>query len=251
MKLRRNSLVVNFLLLLMTNLFFEVIHSQSIRSLMNEGNNAYKAQNFAEAQSEYNKANALKPSFNGQFNEANALFQQNKYKEAAELNMAALGQAKNNKEKAMASYNLGNSFYKSQDFNKAIDAYKQSLRLDPSDIDAKKNLTKAIEKKKQQSQKDQKQQQEQKDKKDDKQSQADQKENQKNDSGDPSQQDSDQEPKSPEEQKSQKDQEGKPKSLTRQEAENMLRIMKQEEQKTRAKLMKQQRPEERSSGKDW
>ena len=164
---------------------------------------------------------------------------------------AARGQAKTNKEKAIASYNLGNSFYKSQDYNKAIDAYKQSLRLDPSDLDAKKNLTKAIEKKKQQSQQDQKQQQEQKDKKDDKQSQADQKENQKNDSGDPSQQDSDQEPKSQEDQKSQKDQAGKPKSLTRQEAENMLRIMKQEEQKTRAKLMKQQRPEERNSGKDW
>ena len=235
----------------MMGFFIVEMQGQSVRSLMKEGNNAYKAQNFAEAQSEYNKANALKPTFNGLFNEANALFQQNKYKEASELNMAALGQAKTNKEKAIASYNLGNSFYKSQDYNKAIDAYKQSLRLDPSDLDAKKNLTKAIEKKKQQSQQDQKQQQEQKDKKDDKQSQADQIENQKNDSGDPSQQDSDQEPKSQEDQKSQKDQAGKPKSLTRQEAENMLRIMKQEEQKTRAKLMKQQRPEERNSGKDW
>ena len=175
----------------MMGFFIVEMQGQSVRSLMKEGNNAYKAQNFAEAQSEYNKANALNPTFNGLFNEANALFQLNKYKEAAELNMAALGQAKTNKEKAIASYNLGNSFYKSQDYNKAIDAYKQSLRLDPSDLDAKKNLTKAIEKKKQQSQQDQKQQQEQKDKKDDKQSQADQKENQKNDSGDPSQQDSD------------------------------------------------------------
>jgi len=90
----------------MMGFFIVEMQGQSVRSLMKEGNNAYKAQNFAEAQSEYNKANALKPTFNGLFNEANALFQQNKYKEASELNMAALGQAKTNKEKVKYSSSM-------------------------------------------------------------------------------------------------------------------------------------------------
>lgn len=221
--------------------------AQSVKSLMKSGNKEYKAQNFAEAQASYNKANQAGPTFNGEYNEANALYHQNKFTESAELNMSALGKAKTNEEKAMASYNLGNSFFKANEMEKAIDAYKQSLRLNPKDLDAKKNLTKALQKKKQQEQQ-QKQDQKDQSKKDNKpsdQQKQDQKGEGKNNEGEGQQAPQQNDP------KANKPEQGKPQNLTKQEAENLLKIMKQEEQAARAKILKRQRPEEGGRGKDW
>jgi len=225
------------------------IHGQSASTSMYKGNEAYKEKKFDQAQTEYNKANQKKPSFNGDYNEANALYQQNKYKESAEMNMSALGKAKTDKERAMASFNLGNSFYKVGDFPKAIEAYKQTLRIDPSDLDAKKNLTKALQQKKKQEEQKKNQQnkdQQKQDQNQDQQKKDQQKQDQQN------QNDGDQgQNKPPADKDPSKSQQDKPQNLSRQESENLLRIMKQEEQATRAKLMKQQRPQQGNGGKDW
>ncbi len=224
-----------------------ITYGQSVKSHMKAGNKAYKAENFVEAQASYNKANQSGPTFNGEYNEANALYQQKKYLESAELNMSALGKAKSNEERAMAAYNLGNSFYKAKDYDKAIDAYKQSLRLNPKDLDAKKNLTKAFQQKKQQ------EQQQKQDEKDPSQKENKPSEQQQKDQKGQGQDNQGQGQEAPEDNASQaeKPNQGKPQNLTKQEAENLLKIMKQEEQAARAKILKRQRPEGRSSGKDW
>ena len=225
-------------------------NTQSVASFMFKGNEAYKNKIWEEAEKSYNMANQKKATFTGEYNEANALYQQNKYKEAAEMNMSALGKAETDAQRAMANYNLGNSFYKSADYAKAIDAYKQSLRLNPSDLDAKKNLTKALQKKKEQDQqKNQQQNKKEEEQKQKEQSTQNKDKEQKNEKGQEGNEDGQQKP--PEDQKDAKESNGKPQNLSKQESENMLRIMKQEEQATRARLMKQQRPQQGNSGKDW
>jgi tetratricopeptide (TPR) repeat protein len=42
-------------------------------------------------------------------------------------------------------YNLGNALYRQQQLQEALEAYKQSLRADPSDADAKHNLERVLE----------------------------------------------------------------------------------------------------------
>lgn len=67
-----------------------------------------------------------------------------------------------------AWYNLGNSFLSQQNYAKAVEAYAQSLRLDPTDENARYNLTYALQKlqQKQQEQKQEQQKQNQDQQKD-------------------------------------------------------------------------------------
>jgi len=59
-----------------------------------------------------------------------------------------------------AAYNLGNSLYRADQFAAAVEAYKEALRLDPNDQDAKHNLELALKRLEEQ-QAEQQQQQEQ------------------------------------------------------------------------------------------
>jgi|GEM_PF-71013 len=226
-----------------------VLQAQNARRLMMNGNEAYREKKYDEAAKSYDLAARKKPGFNSLYNEANALYHQNKYKEAAEKNMEAYGKAQTSQQKAITSYNLGNSFFKSGEYAKAIDAYKQALRNDPTDLDAKKNLTKALqekqkqdEKKKQQQNRQEKQQEQQNDQ------QQQNKEQKQASQGDQSQNNNNGQP--PGQQESQEHQQ--PTNLSRQEADNLLRILKEDEKNTRARMMKrQQAGEPRRQGKDW
>ena len=52
--------------------------------------------------------------------------------------------------RALVYYNLGNSFFREGDFGRAVDAYIEVLKLDPSDKDAKHNLELALDRLRQQ-----------------------------------------------------------------------------------------------------
>ena len=45
---------------------------------------------------------------------------------------------------SQAWYNVGNAFYRQEDLQQSLDAYKQALRIDPDDQDAKHNLEVAL-----------------------------------------------------------------------------------------------------------
>jgi len=57
--------------------------------------------------------------------------------------------------RAAASYNLGNDAMNAKKFGEAIRQYRQSLRIDPTGVDAKKNLEEAIRRVRQEEQKHQ------------------------------------------------------------------------------------------------
>ncbi|MCO6461271.1 MAG: VWA domain-containing protein [Saprospiraceae bacterium] len=246
--LRKTKMSVTLILILSIFLIPEFLQAQSTRKLMNEGNEAFRAGDFATAAQKYEQSALKHKDFNSVYNEANALYHSGKYKESAEKNMEAFGLAKTPEEKTMAAYNLGNSFYQTKDFSKAIDAYKQALRNSPGDLDAKTNLTKALQQKKQQEQKKHNKNNENKDR-DKQQQKQQQQQNQKQQQQ--QNQNGNQPSQNNQQQGEQTQQNAAPQQMTRQQAENLLRIMKEDEKNTRAKVMKQGQEIPPRSGKDW
>lgn len=119
-----------------------------------KGNEYYKDGNFELAEMQYRKVS------NGmaRYNLANALIQQKKYKEALEVLETLASQEKNAGIKASAYYNAGVIFSRQKDLERSIEAYKNALRINPNDTDARENLQKALLEWKQQQKEKQSQQ---------------------------------------------------------------------------------------------
>jgi Mg-chelatase subunit ChlI len=154
-------------------------------------------------------------------------------------------------------YNLGNSLLKvaidsahlaGQLLPQSIEAYKNSLRINPEDADAKYNLAFAqrLLKKTQQQQQQQQQQQNQDKNEDQKQ---DQNEDQKQD-----QQQQEQDRRQNEEMADQSSQQqGQPQQISKEDAERILEALKNDEKETLENLMQAQIKSTRvvKSEKDW
>ncbi len=124
------------------------------RNHIRSGNKLYNAKKYAEAEVEYRKAiQANQRSVVGQYNLALALIRQaggdTKGKDdpavqAAQLFMNVVKATDGNKMlQSRAYHNLGNIAYGSQRYEEAIEHYKNALRRNPADEDARYNLRKA------------------------------------------------------------------------------------------------------------
>jgi Ca-activated chloride channel homolog len=202
------------------------VYSQKENKHIREGNKLYKDEKFEDSQISYLRAleeNAS--SFSGAFNLGNSFYKQQKWDEAINQ-FKNLSQIAPDKEtKAKAYHNLGNSYMKSEKLKESIDAYKQALRNNPSDEDTRHNLAYAMQLLKQQEEQEQDQDKND-DKKDDK-KEDDKKQDQKKDEKKDEKQDQQQ-------QQPQKDQ------MTKEEAQRMLEAMEREEKKLQEKLQKKQ-----------
>jgi len=72
-----------------------------------------------------------------QYNAANALYKRKNFKEAADLYEKAQADPKL---AAQGAYNAGNAHFRQGEMEKAVEKYKQALRANPDDLDAKHNL---------------------------------------------------------------------------------------------------------------
>lgn len=116
------------------------------RSLV-EGNSFYKEKDFVKATAEYEKALQVnKSSIKGHYNLGNALYEINNFDKAIEHYLAAVENAKDDNIKAKAFHNLGNAYVKKQQLKEACDAYKNSLRINPKDVETKHNLAQTLKK---------------------------------------------------------------------------------------------------------
>jgi tetratricopeptide (TPR) repeat protein len=129
------------------------VDAQTIRSSIRDGNRAYEKGKYNDAEVEYKKAlEKDAKSHAGLFNLGDALYKQQRYDEAMrEYNNAALA-TRNTDNRAASYYNLGNSFFRSNKLQESIEAYKQALRTNPGDEDARYNLQLALDRLKQQQQ---------------------------------------------------------------------------------------------------
>lgn len=141
-----------------------------------------------------------------------------------------------------ANYNLGNVAFNSEDYQKAINYYKQSLRLNPEDDSARRNLRIAQLKIQNQDQQDQDQNQDQEQEQNQDQEQQDQQDQDQK-------QDQDQEQNQDEEQ-NQDQQNEQPQSMNPQTAEQILNAIENKENQTRARVAGQNAEKSRQRNKN-
>jgi len=128
----------------------------------NEAGNERFAENaFQDAVNEYRLAQVADPDrAEPYYNSANA------YNRLGQIDaaLAQTRQALKTADPALAAqawYNLGNAYFDARQWSQAIEAYKEALRLQPDDPDAKHNLELALQKLQKQQQEQQQAQQEQ------------------------------------------------------------------------------------------
>jgi len=142
-----------------------VMTAQDEKDFIRKGNRLYKKGEFSGSESMYRRAqNQEKSTADAGFNLGDALYKQGRFSEAAtEFDRASEGY-EDLARKAEVFYNLGNALLKDQKYKESIEAYINSLRLEPDNPAAKYNLAYAQEelKKQEEQQKQQHQQQDQK-----------------------------------------------------------------------------------------
>lgn len=130
--------------------------AQPGRSDVQEGNRLYHEGRYDEAHRKYLEALRAAPDSPViRFNDANALYQTDEFARAADAYRGAIEAADDTTADALdarAWYNLGNAFFRQQQVEDALEAYKEALRRDPADTDAKHNLEVALQQLQQQRQ---------------------------------------------------------------------------------------------------
>lgn len=166
------------------------VSAQQGRGDIRQGNRLFKDEKFDEAEQAYRKAlGENSPNRVAGFNLGDALYRQEKFEEAGRQFEAAASSNLNKESASHAYHNLGNSLLQAGKIDESIEAYKEALRRNPSDLDTKYNLSYAKMLKKKQEQQQQQNQQQDKNQNQEKQDQQKQDQQQDNQQQDNQQQD--------------------------------------------------------------
>ena len=207
--------------------------AQSDRSNIREGNRLFRSGKHADSEVSYRKAMEKNPrNPQAAYNLGNALFAQKKdsaavvaYQSGVQLETSAI-------RKAMGYHNMGVVCQSHKMFSEAIEAYKNALRLNPKDDEARYNLE--LCKKQQKKQQDKKNQ----DKKDQKKDQNDKDEKK----------DQDKKDQNKDKQKEKQDKN----KMSKDNAEQLLNAAIQQEKNTQKRMKdKMQQPRSRKLDKNW
>ena len=215
-------------------------YGQSKKKLIKEGNKLYNDSSFNLAEMKYRKSlEKDQDYFNAAFNLADAVYKQERYQEATSFFEALKDNAKNNEELSQINHNLGNSLFKENKIDQAIDAYKNSLRQNPNDEETRYNLAYAQKIKQQQQQQQQQQNQDQDQDKDKEEKDQNQDQEKKNDNKEQKEND-------------QKNQEEKKDEMSKEDAKKMLEALQQKEKELQEKLQKKKNKGQKIKIlKDW
>lgn len=229
-------------------LFSAVTNAQTDKKYIRQGNRQYEKSKFSESEILYRKAiDKNKQSSDAVFNTGDALYRQNKFEDAGKQFLDHTSQAGDKYSKAAGYYNLGNSLLKAKKLQESIEAYKNSLKLNPSSVEAKYNLGYAqnLLKQQQNQQKQQQQNQQDKDKKDQDKDKQDQNKN-KQDQNKKDDQNQDQQKQ--QDQQQQKQQGG----MSKEDAERLLNALANEEKNVQEKVKREKAARERvRTEKNW
>lgn len=111
------------------------------RSAVRSGNRQFHKGNYEASIERYRKALTHAPGlFEATYDLGNALYEAERYDQAEQtLRQAAADTLRTETERAEAFYNLGNAQFRQQKYKEALESYKQSLRFNPADMEAKYN----------------------------------------------------------------------------------------------------------------
>ena len=205
------------------------------RDYIRKGNRLFNDSVFVDAEVNYRKALEINPkSTVSMYNLGNTLSQQQKFQDAMEQYASASKIEKDKMKLAHIYHNMGVLFQAGKDYAKAVDAYKMSLRNNPADHETRYNLALA-----QKMLKDQQNQQDQ-DQNQDQNKDQQQKQDQKQDQNKDKQKDQKQDEKKDQQQppKSEKKQDNQ---MSKENAEQLLNSVMQDEKDVQDKVKKQQK----------
>lgn len=207
--------------------------AQDDRRDVRRGNRQFRKENYRAAEIDYRKA-VLKDStsLKAQYNLASALYREQDYDSAAKA-LETVGEA--GEGSSDYHFNAGDIALARQDYQAAVEYFRQSLLLNPSDLDAKENYTyakKMLENRQNQGSGQQNQNQQDQQDQQNQQDQQDQQQNQQNQD----QQDQNQDQR-------QDDRDGQsqdaPSEISRQQASQMLRAIQAKEDETQEKVKRE------------
>lgn len=250
--IRLKKLLPAFGLVTATLMFVAPLNGQTVRSHVSDGNKSFGKQNYADAEVAYKKALEKDPkSKEAQFNLGNAYYKQQRYDESARQfanTVLAMGP---DTHRAKAYYNLGNSLFKANKIQESIEAYKQSLKLNPDDDDARYNLEMA-RKRQQDQQQQQKNQQKNQDKNQGKNQDQQDKQEQNQQQNQKKEQEQQQQSQTQEakQDKTQQQETRKLNQMPKQEAERILEALRNNEKEVQKNLRKREGVRVRVE-KDW
>ena len=231
-----------------------ILSAQSDRSEVRAGNRDFKKGQYREAEIDYKRALiADSASVTAKYNLGNALYKAESYNEA-ELYFKDLGDTLKNLSKSKASdyfHNSGNLALKQKKYQEAVEAFKESLRLEPDNFETKSNLAYAQKMLKDQQQNQQSQNQQQDQNQDQNQQNQDQNQNddQQNDQNQDQNQNNDQN-QDQQNQDQQQQQQNQP-QISPQAAQQMLhQAIEDKEKQTQDKVKKAKALKEKSKEKE-
>lgn len=230
------------------------------KNLTWEGNKNVSEDNFVEAEADYRRA-ISKSSENvaAPFNLGNAYYNNETFSEAFGRFKEAGETATEKTDKHKAYHNMGNVFMKRKEYEKAVEAYKEALRNNPTDEETRYNLALAKEmlKKQQDEQKndeneDDKENKENEDKKDqnedkkegdegdqdkeDKKDEGDQGDKEKEENKEGEGDEKEEKEKQPDQGEKEQEQQPRLNQLSKQQIQNLLEAMQNEEKKVQQKI---------------
>ena len=125
--------------------FTNFIFAQNERQIARDANNSYNKGLFVDSEVDYRKSILKNQEFEeAKFNLSDALFKQDRYDESISLLKELVSETKDKNIKSDAYYNMGNNFLKKQELEQAAEAYKNCLRINPDDEQARYNLSKTL-----------------------------------------------------------------------------------------------------------
>lgn len=229
------------------------VYAQPDRRDVRKGNRDFRKEEWKSAEIDYRKALVKdSSSLAANYNLANTLYKMGDVEQAAKVYDSLKDSAPESEIAADWHYNRGNAASVLKDWQAAVDAYRQALLLNPSDMDAKENYIYAREMLKDQqnrqdkdNQQNQNQDDQQNQDQDNRQNQDDSPQQDENDRQNPQNQDKPQ--------PQQNDNGGSEPKITPQAAQQMLQAIQAKEKETQEKVKKEKAEilKSRQKEKNW
>jgi len=215
------------LVLLFMLYFTGTLYAQADRKFIRQGNREYGKDKFSESEISYRRAiDKNKTSGDAVFNSGDALYKQKKFEDAGKQFIESHKMNEDKSKRSASMYNLGNSLFMANKLKESIDAYKNSLKLYPDNMEAKYNLAYAQDLLKKQEEQQKQQQQQNKDNQDQKKDQDQSKQQ------DQEKQDNNQQQKQQDQQQQQQQQQ----SISKEDAERLLNAIANDEKNVQEKV---------------
>lgn len=226
------------------------LFAQGERKFIRQGNREFEKQNYSESEISYRRAiDKNKSSADAVFNAGDALYKQEKYEDAGKQFIESHRMNEDRDKKAGSMYNLGNSLLKAGKLKESIEAYKNSLRLNPGNMQAKYNLAYAQDRLKEQEEQQQQQQDQQNQDQNKDQQNQDQNKDQQDQNQDKQNDQKESEDQNKQDEQQQSDQQ---QSISKEDAERLLNAIANDEKEVQEKVKEAKAAKQRvKTLKNW